>query len=61
MHHTCIRRVDPSHVTHRLKTCLLENNWPVVRDLVDDIFLLSEKQIIDAAELVCVVECVRGG
>lgn len=35
-----------------LKTCLLENNWPIVRDKVDGIFDVSESDILRAMELV---------
>ena len=35
-----------------LKTVLLENNWPIVRDLVDAIFTVSEVEIIEATHLV---------
>jgi threonine dehydratase len=31
---------------------LKENNWPIVRDLVDEIRTVSEKEIIDACRLV---------
>jgi serine racemase len=35
-----------------LKTVLLENNWPIVRDKVDDIFDVSETEILYAMEMI---------
>lgn len=35
-----------------LKTVLKENNWPIVRDLVDEIFRVSEEEILSASELI---------
>ena len=35
-----------------LKTTLGPNTWPIVRDLVDDIFLVSEEDILRATKLI---------
>ena len=35
-----------------LKTTLGPNTWPIVRDLVDDIFLVSEVEILRATKLI---------
>lgn len=35
-----------------LKTTLGANTWPIVRDLVDDIFVVSEKDILRATKLI---------
>ena len=35
-----------------LKTVLLENNWPIVRDKVDDIYDVSENEIIYAMDMI---------
>ena len=35
-----------------LKTVLLENNWPIVRDKVDDIYDVSEDEILHAMEMI---------
>jgi len=43
---------SPHTCADGLKTCLLSNNWPIVRDLVDHIFEVSESAILDAMELV---------
>ena len=42
----------PKTCADGLRTVLRENNWPIVRDLVDEIFCVSEEDIIDAMELV---------
>jgi serine racemase len=39
-------------VADGLKTTLGPNTWPVVRDMVDDIFTVSEEQILRATKLV---------
>ncbi|KAL3920766.1 MAG: hypothetical protein SGARI_006866, partial [Bacillariaceae sp.] len=39
-------------VADGLKTTLGDNTWPVVRDLVDDIITVSEKDILQATKLV---------
>eukprot|EP00539_Tryblionella_compressa_P013552 CAMPEP_0178825752 /NCGR_PEP_ID=MMETSP0746-20121128/6392_1 /TAXON_ID=913974 /ORGANISM="Nitzschia punctata, Strain CCMP561" /LENGTH=251 /DNA_ID=CAMNT_0020487543 /DNA_START=48 /DNA_END=803 /DNA_ORIENTATION=+ len=39
-------------VADGLKTTLGPNTWPVVRDLVDDIFTVSEEEILRATKLV---------
>jgi threonine dehydratase len=47
---------DPSNtldsVADGLKTTLGPNTWPIVRDLVDDIFTVSERDILCATKLV---------
>jgi len=35
-----------------LKTTLGPNTWPIVRDLVDDIFTVSEEEILKCTKLV---------
>ena len=39
-------------VADGLKTTLGPNTWPIVRDLVDDIFTVSEESILRATKLV---------
>ncbi len=39
-------------VADGLKTTLGPNTWPIVRDLVDDIFTVSEEEILKATKLV---------
>jgi serine racemase len=39
-------------VADGLKTTLGPNTWPIVRDLVDDIFTVSEKEILYATKLI---------
>ena len=39
-------------VADGLKTTLGPNTWPIVRDLVDDIFTVSEEDILKATRLV---------
>jgi threonine dehydratase len=39
-------------VADGLKTTLGDNTWPIVRDLVDDIMTVSEKEILQATKLV---------
>lgn len=47
---------DPSNkldsVADGLKTTLGPNTWPIIRDLVDDIFTVSEEDILRATKLV---------
>ena len=51
-----LRGHDPANpldsVADGLKTTLGPNTWPIVRDLVDDIFTVSERQILVATRLV---------
>jgi serine racemase len=39
-------------VADGLKTTLGQNTWPIIRDLVDDIITVSEKDILRATKLV---------
>lgn len=39
-------------VADGLKTTLGPNTWPIVRDLVDDIYTVSEEEILKATKLV---------
>ena len=39
-------------VADGLKTTLGPNTWPIVRDLVDDIFTVSEEEILKCTKLV---------
>lgn len=40
------------HTFHNLsETGIYENNWPIVRDLVDEIITVTEEEIIHATEL----------
>jgi threonine dehydratase len=39
-------------VADGLKTTLGPNTWPIVRDMVDDIFTVSEEEILRATKLV---------
>jgi serine racemase len=39
-------------VADGLKTTLGPNTWPVIRDMVDDIYTVSEEQILRATKLV---------
>lgn len=39
-------------VADGLKTTLGENTWPVVRDFVDDIFTVSEEEILRSTKMV---------
>ena len=47
---------DPSNkldsVADGLKTTLGPNTWPIVRDLVDDIFTVSEREILLSTKLI---------
>lgn len=43
---------DLDSVADGLKTTLGPNTWPVVRDLVDDVFTVDEEQILRATRLV---------
>jgi serine racemase len=49
-------RHDPANtlnsVADGLKTTLGPNTWPIVRDMVDDIMVASEKEILQATKLV---------
>jgi serine racemase len=49
-------RHDPANtlnsVADGLKTTLGPNTWPIVRDMVDDIMVVSEKEILQATKLV---------
>ncbi len=42
----------PSTVADGLKTTLGSNTWPVVRDLVDEVYTASEEEIVTAMRLV---------
>ena len=42
-----------------LHSGILDNNWPVIRDLVDEIITVSEEEIIRATELVYTSAFVR--
>jgi threonine dehydratase len=52
----CLLKHSPDNnldsVADGLKTTLGENTWPIVRDLVDDIFTVSEEEILKATKLV---------
>ena len=47
---------DPTNelksVADGLKTTLGPNTWPIVRDLVDDIYTVTERQILQATQLI---------
>jgi serine racemase len=49
-------RHDPANtlnsVADGLKTTLGPNTWPIVRDMVDDIMVVSEKEILQATKLI---------
>jgi len=42
----------PKTCADGLRTTIRENNWPIIRDMVDSIFDVSEKEILDAMELI---------
>ncbi|KAF1322438.1 Serine racemase, partial [Globisporangium splendens] len=41
----------PNTVADGLKTTLGDNNWPVIRDFVDDIVLVSDEEIVSTMKL----------
>ena len=46
------KHAGPRENVDGLKTVLLENNWPIVRDKVDDIYDVSEDEILHAMEMI---------
>ena len=47
----CLPQSSPQTIADGLLTSLGEHTWPVVRDLVEQIFTVTEQQIIDALRL----------